>query len=204
MDRSCRLGPPRVSRRAIPRGYAGALTTTRYIARLIREGARDLCVRNQAIRILRANEVGPKDFLGEVLALFHWVRAHIRYTRDIHRVELLHSARRMLSFRAGDCDDMVILLGAMLEAIGHPVRLVLVGSNPRRPRLFSHIYLEVQVRGRWIALDPTMDRPPGWAPKAVTKKVVPIRRPRAERKLSPDRPPDPALQAWRLGPGRPR
>src|SRR5437867_13039160 len=40
------------------------------------------------------------DRFGEVSALFRWVRQHIRYTRDIYRVELLHTARRMLELRA--------------------------------------------------------------------------------------------------------
>lgn len=167
----------RVSRRLIPKGYSGTRATTRHIARLIREGARDLCVRRKALAIFAAYRVPPKDFRGEIVALFDWVRQHVRYTRDIYRVELLHSARRMLSILAGDCDDMVVLLGAMLESTGHPVRLVIVGSNPRRRDLFTHIYLEVKHRGRWIALDPTMRHPPGWAPRSIVRKVLPLRRP---------------------------
>jgi transglutaminase-like putative cysteine protease len=89
-------------------------------------------------------------------------------------VELLHSARRMLELRAGDCDDMTILLSTMLKAVGHPVRLVLVGFNPKRKKLFSHIYLEAFCRGSWIPLDPTMDRPMGWAPPADHKQVFPV------------------------------
>ncbi|MFQ5631359.1 MAG: transglutaminase domain-containing protein, partial [bacterium] len=84
-------------------------------------------------------------------------------------------ARHMLNLRAGDCDDMTILLGSMLEATGHPVRLVLVGSNPKKKNLYSHIYLETQYKKRWIALDPTMRKPLGWAPKAVNRKIIPLR-----------------------------
>ena len=43
----------------------------------------------------------------------------------------------MQELRAGDCDDMTILLAAMLKAIGHPVRLALVGFNPHRKALFT-------------------------------------------------------------------
>jgi transglutaminase-like putative cysteine protease len=85
-------------------------------------------------------------------------------------VELLHSARRMLELRAGDCDDMTILLAAMLKAIGHPVRLVLVGFNPNRKTVFTHIYLEAFCKGWWLPLDPTVNRPPGWAPPADHKQ----------------------------------
>ena len=111
--------------------------TASLIARLIREGAKDFYVRQKAIEIFRASGARPKDRLGEVCALFNWVRRNIRYTRDIFQVELLHSARRMLELRAGDCDDMTILLGAMLKSTGHPVRLVLAGFRPGKPHSYS-------------------------------------------------------------------
>ncbi len=165
---------PRIRVVRVPRGTAGTLSTARLIAGLIRQGAKDFYVRQKAIEIFRADGVRAKDRLGEVTALFHWVRGNIRYTRDIYRVELLHTARRMLELRAGDCDDMTILLGAMLMATGHPVRLVLVGFRPHKPHGYSHIYPEVNVRAQWIALDATMNRPLGWAPPALWKCVCEI------------------------------
>jgi transglutaminase-like putative cysteine protease len=69
---------------------------------------------------------------------------------------------------------MTILLAAMLKAIGHPVRLVLVGFNPNRKTVFTHIYLEAFYKGWWIPLDPTVSRPPGWAPPADHKQVFPV------------------------------
>ena len=83
--------------------------------------------------ILLDRGIRPKDYLGEVRALFEWVQRNVRYTKDPFHVELLHAPRRMLELRAGDCDDMSIVLGAMLEAVGHPVRLVLVGPDRSRP-----------------------------------------------------------------------
>ena len=130
--------------------------------------------RPQSISCCRG--VKPKDYLGEIKALFEWVQQNVRYTKDTFRVEVLHSARRMLELRAGDCDDMAILLGAMLEAIGHPVRLVLSGPDPLRQDLFTHIYLEVFHKGRWIPLDATMPYPMGWAPRTLVKKIIAIER----------------------------
>src|SRR4029453_4868845 len=103
--------------------------------------------------------------------MFRWVRNNVRYARDIFRVELLHTPRRMLELKAGDCDDMTILLGSMLLSTGHPGRLVLVGFPPPRPHLYSHIYPEVLVRGRWLALDATMPRPIGWGAPALWRRV---------------------------------
>jgi hypothetical protein len=144
--------------------------------RLILQGAKDFYVRQKAIDILMAQRVKPKDYLGEIRALFNWVQQQVRYTKDPFRVEVLHTARRMLELRAGDCDDMSILLAAMLESIGHPTRLVLVGPDPSRPTLFSHVYLEAWDRGRWIPLDPTMPYPMGWAPARLVKRVFALDR----------------------------
>lgn len=146
------------------------------MARLIRDGARDFRVRRTAVEILRRQAVRPKDYLGEIKALFEWVQRNLRYTKDTYRVEVLHSARRLLELGAGDCDDFSILLGSFLEAIGHPVRLVLTGPNPQRPQFFSHVYVEAFCNGRWISLDATMPHPMGWSPPSWVKKVVRIHR----------------------------
>src|SRR5437868_5829478 len=117
---------PRIFMYRVPRGRGGTLETARIIGDLICEGSKDFRVRQKAIAIFRTCRVPAKDKLGEIRALFDWVRRCVRYTRDIFQVETLHTARRMLELRAGDCDDMTILLGAMLKSTGHPVRLCLV------------------------------------------------------------------------------
>jgi transglutaminase-like putative cysteine protease len=165
---------PRIRVVRIRRGPRGALETARMIREMIHEGARDFVVRQRAIRIFREYRVPGKDRLGEVRALLDWVRRHVRYTRDIHRLELLHSARRMLELRAGDCDDMTIVLCSMLKSTGHPVRLVLAGYQPERPHVYSHIYPEVNVQRKWLAIDPTLPFPIGWAPPAAWSRVYGI------------------------------
>ena len=169
-----RLVVPRISVVKVPRGRRGTLVTAGIIGRLIQEGAKDFLVRQTAIEIFRRRGVRAKDRMGEVAALFDWVRRKVRYTRDIFRVELLHTARRVLELRAGDCDDMTILLGAMLISTGHPVRLVLAGFRPHKPHVYTHIYAEVNVGGRWIPIDATVDRPLGWAPPALWKRICDI------------------------------
>ena len=165
---------PRIERLRIPSGFAGTRQTAAHVARLIREGASDFYVRQKAIDILIGRGVAPKDYIGEIDALFRWVQRNIRYTKDPFQVELLHAARRMLELRAGDCDDMTILLGSLVKAIGHPVRLVLTGPNARRPDLYSHIYLEAQHQGDWIPLDATMPFGMGWSPRSPVRLVLSI------------------------------
>lgn len=168
--------PPKIHVHKIPSGYRGTLKTVEHIVDLVKKGAKDFDVRQTAIDILLQRAVRPKDYVGEIKALFEWVQQNVRYTKDTFRVEVLHSAKRMLELRAGDCDDMAILLGAMLEAIGHPVRLVITGPDPLRHDLFSHIYLEAFHKGRWIPLDATMPYPMGWAPGTQVKKIIAIDR----------------------------
>jgi Transglutaminase-like superfamily len=170
------LSSPHVHLGFIPKGYLGTQRTLQHIKALIRAGAKDFYVRQKAIDILITKAVRPKDYLGEIKALFEWVQHYVRYTKDPFQIEVLHSARRLLELRAGDCDDMTILLGAMLEAIGHPVRLVIIGPDPSQPKLFSHIYLEAFHQGRWIPLDATMPYPMGWEPRTFVKQIVPIER----------------------------
>jgi Transglutaminase-like superfamily len=167
---------PRIKILRVPRGTKGTLVTAGIIARLVEDGARDFYVRQKAIEIFRAYGVRPKNRFGEVGALFDFVKRNIRYTRDIFRVELLHSARRMLELRAGDCDDMTILLGSMLISTGHPVRLVLAGFRRNKPHVYSHIYPEVNVNGRWLAVDATVNKPIGWAPPAIWKRICEIQK----------------------------
>lgn len=173
---SSRYVVPRISVLHVPRGGKGTLATAKIIARMVQDGAKDFYVRQKAIEVFRVYRVKPKDRIGEVCALFDFVKRNVRYTRDIFRVELLHSARRMLELRAGDCDDMTILLGAMLMSTGHPVRLILAGFRRNKPHAYSHIYPEVNVQGRWIAIDATMDKPVGWAPPAVWKRICDIQK----------------------------
>src|SRR5262249_33509400 len=84
------LGPQDISLRYIPKGYAGTRKTTEAMQRLIHQGAKDFYVRQKAIDILLERTVKPKDYLGEITALFWWVQNNIRYTKDPFRLEVLH------------------------------------------------------------------------------------------------------------------
>ena len=172
MPQFCRrLIVPKIRIVRVPAGRPGTLHVAKIIGRMILAGARDFLVRQRAIQVFREAGVPPKDRVGEALALFKWVQMNVRYTRDTLNLELLHTPRRMLELKAGDCDDMTILLGSMLRSTGHPVRIVLCGFRRDRPHAYSHIYPEAGVLGRWIALDATMPHDAGWAPPAVWKRT---------------------------------
>lgn len=131
-----------------------------------------------AARILRDAGVRGHDYVGEVRALFMFVRDRVRYTRDPVGVELLQTPTRVLRERVGDCDDKSILLAALLRAVGHPARVAFraIAANPFFPGQFSHVYVIARVGQREIPLDPT---PPkarmGWEyPRPSALMEVPL------------------------------
>jgi transglutaminase-like putative cysteine protease len=68
--------------------------------------------------------------------------------------------------RLGDCDDQVVLLATLLEAVGYPTRFVVSGYND--PGQFEHVYLQAWLNDQWVNMDPTEQHPMGWAaPGAV-------------------------------------
>lgn len=68
------------------------------------------------------------------------------------------------------CDDMTILLGALLRSVGHQVRSRVVQTKDAAS--WNHIYLLVQVNGQWKPLDASVNKPAGWeVPKEMLLKV---------------------------------
>jgi len=64
-----------------------------------------------------------------------------------------------------NCDDQVILLGSLLQAVGYPIALKIVDTTDTPPG-FNHIYLLVGLPPmnprKWVPLDPTMPYDVGW------------------------------------------
>lgn len=110
-----------------------------------------------------------KDFEAETSALFNWVRASIRYTRDPAHTDAFTVAGETIRMRAGDCDDVCVLLGSLLLASGQRVKIRVIRTKDASS--FNHVYLLTSPGGdgrKWIALDASVARPAGWeAPGAA-------------------------------------
>lgn len=161
------------------------------IGELVRKGSLNPELREKTVEILaqKCDKLGQvsvngdrwcvaeKDCLGEVRALFDVVKNPkskyaVRYTRDALLADVFTAPERTLfKTHAGDCDDSACLLGAMLMAVGHPVRLRVIAT--RRPGVpdsqvsWSHIYLLTPTafddpNAPWIAVDASMNKPLGW------------------------------------------
>lgn len=159
-----------------PRGLPATLRAVRLIRQQIQRGARNWKVRQRAVSIVRRAAVPAHDYAGELRALYQWTAQHLRYTRDPHGTELVHSAEVLLELvdelgqAAGDCDDQSVLLGALCASIGFPVAVRIVG---RRAGEFSHVHLRIKVGARWVPADLTAfpRKLLGYEPRAPFERV---------------------------------
>ncbi len=94
-----------------------------------------------------------QEALSELVLLTNWVNQNIEY--DLAYSEVMLDALETLKNRKGVCNEISILLGAMLRARGFPVKYV-VGIANTSVHWGPHAWLEVFVPGQgWIYVDPT-------------------------------------------------
>jgi|GEM_PF-3798434 len=73
------------------------------IADLVEEGSQDPAIRKLSLDILRENGVREKDSLGEVKAIFNWVKKNIQYRGDVFCRDSYHLPIRTIELQSGDC-----------------------------------------------------------------------------------------------------
>lgn len=153
---------------AIPDGHPGIAVTLQRMVALTREYRRNIIIRNTAEKIIE--RVPAKNWYLEIQAVQEWVKANIRYTQDVADIEMLKTPVALLESPFGDCDDMTLLTGTLLQSIGHPVRYVAVSTVD--PLNYEHVYLETKVGMRWIGVETTEDVPLGWTPQPQLLRMV--------------------------------
>jgi hypothetical protein len=157
--------PSPIYRAPLLNGDAGVAQTIDQMRGLVDEALRDPSILRAAKDIVRG--VPAFDDYSEARALYDWVRSNIRFTKDPVNKETLYPPAELLQIRSGDCDDISMLLGTLLMAVGYPARLMTVAANGDD---FSHVYVEGQIDGQWIPMDPARsDSQFGVAPPAFTR-----------------------------------
>lgn len=127
-------------------------------------------IRNYAAAI--ASTAPPKDFLGQLRAVYDDFTRRWRYVKDPRSRELLTASPAAIwrltmagdgvgvgaGYGAGDCDCVATALGAVMEAIGFPVRLGTTAPPNARPgRIFGHVFIQAKCpKIGWITLDPVL------------------------------------------------
>lgn len=183
-----------IQHRVISSGDEGIRQTCQLIRKLIDQGKSDPIVRSLARTITE----GQKTQIEQSQAIVGWFMSNIHYKPDdgmswteqglqqvnIHEcpskfaqcegVEMLHTARQILTQRFGDCDDFCILLGALHELVGISTKLVVVALDRNDPTQYSHVYLIANLDGSWIPVDAVnKTKPWGWeAPHAFRKEIM--------------------------------
>lgn len=134
---------------------------------LVRSAKKRPRVRMTALDLVR--NLPQKNYYLEAQAIHDFVRDEIRYVRDVHDVETIAFPEVTLDTGQADCDDKVVLSGALLESIGHPTRFVAIG---RAPQHFEHVYLETKIGDRWMASETTEPWPFGKRPHLGFSMVI--------------------------------
>lgn len=136
------------------------------MAELVRQGRESPRARLVALKLVAG--LAQKDYLGEARRVHKFVRDHMRYVKDIRGVETLHTVDRLLTQMQGDCDDKTVLFCALAESIGHPTKLVAIGTTPGR---YHHVYPEILINGRWLAAETTEPWELGRAPTGIAERM---------------------------------
>lgn len=134
--------------------------TLYWMQRLALEAQSDLRLRELAEKIIEG--VYPRDYPSEYAAILNWVRKNIRYVRDPVTIEQVKSPRATVETITGDCDDMAVLIAALVGHIGGRTRFS-AGAFKRGPSgkpILAHVWVEAfdPMSGAWMALDPVPGR----------------------------------------------
>jgi len=131
-----------VTRLGIADGDLGIAQTCATMADIIRKSVAQPIVRQQVSQIISG--ISPSDWYGQAYAVRDWLSQHIAFMRDPAGVELLHTPEWLLRTIAAngqaqcDCDDISILSGALMGAIGWSVSLITVAFLDSGT--YSHVY----------------------------------------------------------------
>jgi hypothetical protein len=163
--------PATVQRVRTTGGNIGKMRATiQQIGRAIRQASIYPPIRNHAAMV--AARAAPKNFMGQLEALYDDFIKRWRYVRDPVSRELVTSGPEAVwrlviagdgvgmgeGLGAGDCDCATVAMGAMLEATGFPVRIATTADRFAGPGpLFGHVFIQAHVPQRgWVTLDPVL------------------------------------------------
>ena len=143
--------------------YRGAPQTVGVIRHAALESQKFYPVRILAESVCQ--NIRSKDYLSEILALYHYVCANTRYMRDPRTVELVQAPYLVVEQLSKgmtpnlDCDDMSALLAALFLAVGCQTRVVTVAFQNmfhNGDRQYSHVFAQAKEprSGAWITCDP--------------------------------------------------
>jgi transglutaminase-like putative cysteine protease len=139
---------------------------------VIEQFGRDPRVRQATLQLLGSRINNDLDAHARTVA--RWVMSRMVYLPDPDGGEFIQTPLVLLQTIAekgvayGDCDDHVVLLGAMLNSIGIPARAVAVKLGGTE--WFDHVVIEYPANGRTVTMDPCAKF--GAAPRYLERLVT--------------------------------
>ena len=154
----------------------------RRMAEIIVEASRDPELVDVAVQQIQ--DIGTGDYASEAAALAAVFRDCIRYTADVSSEDFSKWPLLTLKQRAGDCNNKVLLFGALARAVGFPVRLCFLFSEtaPNLQTDFpAHVFAAVDLyKGerdveQWVPVEliPIPDRVSGFPSYVVPMGSLP-------------------------------
>jgi hypothetical protein len=150
--------------RQIPAGAAGTEETVWEMFRHIFSYSQE--VRRVAESILRESRTQRSPDYLKAAAIYAWVQRRLVYVHDHLMVEELHGPHGLLEDvedfgeAFGDCDDWVIMMGALLAAVGIEFRVVV--TSAREDETFDHTFLAIDTEVGTIYADAIAGAKFGW------------------------------------------
>lgn len=113
-----------------------------------------------------------KNYQAELENVFNSLRKVVTYRRDPYQVEWVHNPWHTLRLGAGDCDDMSVLISAMMGAIGAQYRFITLKAEAARPDEWSHVFAEINVpKLGWVGADLSVANDLGFRPRGFIEKA---------------------------------
>jgi hypothetical protein len=160
----------KVVRKQFPNPLATMKGTLVEIGKAIQQTAEYLPIRNHAAAL--ATTAPPKDYIGQLRAVYNDFIRRWRYVRDPAHKELVTASPEAVwkyllagdgiglgkGKGGGDCDCASVAIGGQLLSIGFPIRLATT-SDFYAPagNLFGHVFVQAQLpNGLWLTVDPVL------------------------------------------------
>ena len=149
-------------------GELGTDQTVKAMRSLVQRSLLRPDVRLFTLGIFRVGNVSSKNESHAAHVIFDYIQKNISYVKDPIDIEVIQEPVITLKLKAGDCDDHAVLVASMFESVGVPSRFVVVGRDVQN---FQHIYTQVLIKNRWLAVDTTLDKPLGSLVKMPQNKI---------------------------------
>lgn len=173
----------KITKKPLAHGARGNYKTVDYMKKIARKVNGHPEVRQLAENILNYYNTKSMYYFDEALAIGDYVKKFVKYVRDPQGIEMLTDPITMIDKLKrdeayGDCDDMSLLIAALLLSLGHSPRFAIVKYD-KNAKSYQHIYVVTYEKNygdkkpRRLVLDAIAKKYPiGWEVPSQFKKEI--------------------------------